>query len=338
MKFKTLMLALLTSVIALTSCKKNVDVNPNVDAIDPGSGAGNALITVTGSGLRNIQSAVLDLGNVPIALNQNFNTDNAILFRVPVDANVGPQHIVFTTAGGYQFSTAFTVLAVPSITSAIPLEWQAGSKITLIGNYLESAYHVAIVGTTDTATIISASAKQLVLQMPASTVNSAKLVVYNNAGSTTTDIVFVNMDNQLKLFTEDFGPGMQNWSWCTASNSTDFAVSGNVSLKASYSAGAWQGLSFHYDDPIVASDYSYLAFWIKGGANDETVDVVADAVISGSPKLTKVAVPAGVWTYFKIPVVGTFDGSSFQRLNFQMEGPSGADESIYFDDVIFVKP
>ncbi len=331
-------LLLIASTIAVTSCKKDVDVNPSINAIDPGSGAGNALITVTGSGLRNIQSAVLDLGNVPIALNQNFNTDNAILFRVPVDANVGPQHIVFTNNGGYQYSVAFTVLAVPSITSAIPLEWQAGSQITLIGNYLESAYHVEIAGTTDTATIISATAKQLVLQMPASTVNSAKLVVYNNAGSTTTDIVFVNMDNQLKFFTEDFGSGMQNWSWCTAVNSTDFAVSGTTSLKASYSDGGWQGLSFHYDNPIAGSDYSYLAFWIKGGANDQKVDVSADAVISGSPQKTVITVPANVWTYFKIPVVGNFDGSTFQRLNFQMEGPSGAAETIYFDDVLFVKP
>ena len=77
---------------------------------------------------------------------------------------------------------------------------------------------------------------------------------------------------------------------------------------------------------------------MKGGADDQTVDVAADAVISGSPKLTKIIVPANVWTYFKIPVVGTFDGSSFQRLNFQMEGPSGAAETIYFDDILFVKP
>ena len=335
-----MILLIIASAVAITSCKKDVNVTPKIDDITPGSGAGNALITVTGSGLQNIKSAVLDLGNVPIALNSNFNTSTAILLRVPVNANVGPQHIVFTNTSGFQYSLAFTVLSVPSITSAIPLEWQEGSEITLMGNYFDKVYHVQIAGTSDTATIISAEAKKLVLKMPASSVSSAKLVVYNDAGSTTTDMTFINMDNsnQLKFFTEDFGSGMQNWSWCTASNSTAYAVSGTTSLQASYSDGAWQGLSFHYDDPIVASDYSYLAFWIKGGANDQTVDVVADAVISGSPKLTKVTVPANGWTYFKIPVVGTFDGSSFQRLNFQMEGPSGANESIYFDDVIFVKP
>src|SRR5689334_9617456 len=104
MRNKLIKLLLLAGAIAVTSCKKNVGVNPTVNKIDPGSGAGNALITVTGSGLQNIQSAVLDLGNVPIALNSNFNTDNALLFRVPVDANVGPQHIVFTNSAGYQYS------------------------------------------------------------------------------------------------------------------------------------------------------------------------------------------------------------------------------------------
>ena len=340
MRFKTLMLAVISIAIASTSCKKNVDVHPAVDKIDPGQGAGNAVITVTGSDLRNIKTMVLDLGNVPIALNSNFNTDNAIIFRVPANANVGLQHIVFTTASGYQFSTPFTVLAVPSITSAMPLEWQAGSQITLTGNYFESAYHVQIAGTSDTAKIISASAKQLVIQMPNSvlSVPSAKLVVYNNAGSTTTDMSFVNMDQQLKFFTEGFENGMQNWSWCTAANSTDFAASGDTSLKATYAAGAWQGLSFHYDDPIVGADYSYLAFWVKGGTNDEQVDVIADAIISGSGKTVTVNVPANVWTYVKVPAAGNFDGATFQRLNFQMHGPTGTDETIYFDDVIFVKP
>src|SRR5436309_4992440 len=102
-------------VLFVASCKKNVDVNPNANDIHPDSAAGNALITITGSGLRNVQSAVFDLGNVPVAFNPNFNTDNAILIRVPIDANVGPQHIVFTTTAGYQFSLPFTVLAVPSI-------------------------------------------------------------------------------------------------------------------------------------------------------------------------------------------------------------------------------
>jgi len=164
MRIRVMILLIIASAVAITSCKKDVNVTPKIDDITPGSGAGNALITVTGSGLQNIKSAVLDLGNVPIALNSNFNTSTAILLRVPVNANVGPQHIVFTNTSGFQYSLAFTVLSVPSITSAIPLEWQEGSEITLMGNYFDKVYHVQIAGTSDTATIISAEAKKLVYE------------------------------------------------------------------------------------------------------------------------------------------------------------------------------
>jgi hypothetical protein len=110
MRMRAVIILLMMSVFAATSCKKDVNVTPKIDNIDPGSGAANSLITVTGSGLQNITSAVLDLGNVSIALNSNFNTSTAILIRVPVNANIGVQHIVFTNSSGYQYSLPFTVL------------------------------------------------------------------------------------------------------------------------------------------------------------------------------------------------------------------------------------
>ena len=61
MRIRVMNLLLIASAIVATSCTKDVNVNPKIDAIDPGSGAGNALITVTGSGLQNIRTAVLDL-------------------------------------------------------------------------------------------------------------------------------------------------------------------------------------------------------------------------------------------------------------------------------------
>src|SRR5882672_4055240 len=127
----------LFAVILLTaSCTKNTNVTPSIKTISPDSAAGNAVITLTGSGLMDIQSAVFDNGNVPVAFNPNFNTEGAVIFRVPSAANVGPQHIVFTNSSGYQYSVPFTVLAVPSLASAFPTEWEAGNQITITGNYL----------------------------------------------------------------------------------------------------------------------------------------------------------------------------------------------------------
>lgn len=328
--------AFFSCALFITSCKKDVHVNPKANEIAPDSAAGNTLLTITGSGLRNVESAVFDLGNVPVAFNPNFNTDNAILLRVPIDANVGAQHIVFTTTSGYQFSLPFTVLAVPSITSAFPQEWQAGGTVTLTGNYLESANHVVIVGSADTGTIISASAKQLVITLPASDVSSAKLAITNNAGTTTTDFALINMDKQLKLFTEGYGDGIQDWSWSATSVSSDpaFAVASTQSLKEVYAKGGWQGASLHSDNNIVASDYSALTFYVKGGTEDNLVDVSPDP--QGTAKKVTVSVPANVWTYVTIPVVGNFDGTTTQRFDFQIHGNSDADQTLYYDNILLV--
>ncbi len=317
------------------SCTKDHHVTPTVVKVSPDSGAGNAVITLTGSGLMDIRSAVFDVGNVPIAFNPNFNTEGAVIFRVPPTANVGTQHIVFTNSSGYQFSVPFTVLAVPSLTSAFPTEWEAGSTITITGNYLQNANHVALTGTTDTATIVSATATQLVISMPASTVPSAKITVYNDAGPSTSTFTLINMDQQLKFFTEDYGPGMQDWSWCTSGKSTDFAVSGTTSLKGKFGAGGFQGLSFHWDDTIVISKYQSLSFWVKGGSSDNTLKVFPDAVISGTGSSTMVSVPSGVWTHITVPMT-LFSGVTCQRFDFQITGPD-ADQTLYFDNVILIK-
>jgi hypothetical protein len=324
-------------IIVGASCTKDVHVTPAIKTITPDSAAGNTVITLTGSGLRNIQSAVFDNGNVPIAFNTNFNTDAAVIFRVPSAANVGTQHIVFTNSSGYQFSVPFTVLAVPSLESAFPSEWEAGNTITITGNYLQTVNHVALVGSSDTATIISSTATQLVIKMPASSVSSAKLTIFNNAGSSTTTFSVINMDQQTKFFTEDYGPGMQDWSWDNSSKSTAFAVSGTTSLKEIFSAGGYQGQSFHNDNVMNLSTYQSLSLWIRGGANDNTIKVFPDAVTAGSGGSTNITVPAGKWTHIVIPMsLAGFSGVTCQRFDFQITGPA-TDQTLYFDNVILVK-
>jgi hypothetical protein len=327
-------------LVLVTSCKKETTVTPAAGKVDPGKGAGGQVVTLTGSNLKDVQSIVFDLGNIPVAFNPNFNTNEAVIFRVPSDANVGDQHIVFINAAGYQFSVPFTVLAVPSVTSAFPAEWEAGSNITLTGNYFSTVDHVSLDGTSDTAIIVSKTATKLVIKMPASEAKTAKLSIRNDAGASSTSITFLNMDKQLKLFTEGLGSGMQNWSWCAATNSTDVAVSGTTSFKAVYSKGGGQGLSFHYDFDIKTSDYQVLSFWVKGGSDDNEIQVNPDAVKVGATDLKKlIVVPSDVWTYFEIPMSGNFDGVTCQRFNFQVtnNGPKNSDQTLYFDNVLLVK-
>src|SRR4051812_32450923 len=108
--FKTsgiLLSVLMAIVLVWTSCKKD-DVTANGEAsgspqankIKPDSAAAFDVLTLTGKGLGQITSIVFDNGNVPASFNPNFNTNEAVIFRVPDTANGGDQKIVFTNSKG----------------------------------------------------------------------------------------------------------------------------------------------------------------------------------------------------------------------------------------------
>ena len=336
MPFLKFTASVLLAFLFFASCKKEKEITPTF-SVSPGAGAGNDLITVTGTNIGDLRSIVFDNGNITAGLNPNFNTGTALLFRVPANANVGDQHIIFTNSSGYQFSVPFKVLAIPTITSAIPTEWEAGSTITINGNYLGTATSASLVGAPGVITILSKTATQMILQMPASTVPSAKIAITNDAGTSASSFSLINMDAQRKLFTEDYGPGVQDWSWTTShANSTTVAVGGTTSLRQFFAAGGFQGVSFHTDNVESLAAYQSLSFWVKGGADDNTFKVSPDAVASGSGATVTVTAPANVWTHVVIPASTLGSGVTCQRFNFQIDGPTNG-QTLYFDNVILIK-
>ena len=81
-------LYILAAVAVFTSCTKKGSGTPTSNGIKPDSAASGVVLTLTGSGLANIRSVVFDKNNTPAALNPNFNTDNAVIFRVPDTAAI----------------------------------------------------------------------------------------------------------------------------------------------------------------------------------------------------------------------------------------------------------
>lgn len=345
-KFKKITLGLFVVLIAVAigvaSCKKDsnganissASDSPKATIIDPGQGSAGNVLTLTGANLGGIQSIVFDNGMVPATFNPNFNTDGAVLFRVPDTANGGPQNIIFTNTLGKSVTVPFKVIALAVVSGVSGSDFVTGTQFTLTGNNLADVTKVVLTGTTDQATIISKSKKQLVISMPATAVFRAKLDITNLSGTSTTTQEFVSITNNFAFFAEDFGV-MQNWSWASASGpSTAFAVTGTKSLFATYTKGNWQALSLHKDDPkIVASNYTYLTFWVRGGTADTQLDVNSE---NGGSTNT-ITVPAGVWTYYKMPVLGFLNGVSIERLDFKMHGPDNVDQTVYFDNILLVK-
>jgi IPT/TIG domain len=329
---------ILVLVGLLVSCKKNNASGPTANAITPDSAAGNAVITLTGSGLSNIQSILFDNGNVPAPFNPVFNTSGAIIFRVPDTANGGAQNIILTNAAGQSVKVAFKVIALATISSAsingyTGFEFYGGTQLTLTGNNLDNVTNVVIDGTSDKATIVSATKHTLVLTMPTSSVTSAKLDITNGSGTVVTQQSFVDVDNAFQWFAKNsYGPGVQDWSWDNSSVDSGVSILGSKSLLEKYSSGSWSALSFHAASPVPASNYTQYSFWVKGGAVSEQVDISSE---DGGSTLT-ITVPPSVWTYFTVPINGFINGVNVNRMDFKMHGPNNTD-SVYYDELIFSK-
>ena len=324
----------------LSSCIKEDDGSPNVKAgnptmtaITPGEAAGSSVVTLTGSGLGQMRTIVFDKNNVPATFQPNLNTENAIVFRVPDTAFGGQQNIIFTNSEGKTLSVPFKVIALPTVATISTTDFEEGTTITITGNNLGDVTSVTIDGTNDQATIVSKERKQLVIKMPPTNVNRAKLKITNSSGDRVTDQELTNMSKALKFFTEGFDQGMQDWSWSNEHTvSSTEAFMGTKSLRSLYGAGSYGAISIHYDFPIPFGDYTHLTFWAKGGTKDMQMTIWPDP---DNSKAKTVTIPANVWTYFKVPL-NDFRGVNSQRLNLQGMAPT-ENQTIHFDNILFVK-
>lgn len=340
--------------MVIGSCVKDEDGSPDVKpgnpvltSVTPSSAAGGDLITVTGKGLGDMQAVIFEKDSVPAYLNPTLNTETTIMFRVPSDALGGTQNIVLINSNGKLLEVPFNVLAFPSVTSVSNYNFVAGAQITLKGNNLNDVFKVALTGTTDEATIISQSRKEMVIEMPATAVNRATLDITNVTGLTVSSQEFICIPNNFVMYDDTWGPGaynsgIQNWGWgCTVSESSDSPKTGTKCLKVAYVDG---GLSLFlgsdWADPMhVFTDWytpTYISFWAKGDGKACSLRIIPDSppwdgTYSGAgEKIVEIA--ADVWTYVKFPA-STITGK-YGRLNITIYGST--DKTVFFDDLLYI--
>ncbi len=331
--FTSLFACIFLALIFLSSCSKDDGASvPQVNDLAPDSASGGSVLTLTGTGLSDIRTIIFEKDSIPASFNPVFNTDHALIFRVPDTAFGGKQKITFTNKYGRSVSVPFNVVALPTVSEASIYEFAAGTEITLKGNNLETVSKVTIHGTSDEATIVSQDHRTLVLEMPSTSVSRASLDITNASGDITTKQEFINVDQAFQIFTEGFGTGVDDWSWSTTSVSSDYSILGQKSLKSVYGV-SWQAVSLNFDTPVDASQYTYLTFWVKGGSEDNQIDVKSPD--GGSPET--ITVPANEWSYFKFKTSGFITGFQMERLSFQMHGPDDGEQTLYFDDILLVK-
>ncbi|CAN0340450.1 unnamed protein product [Phaeothamnion confervicola] len=329
---------------ALTwSCSEDESLSPAAQEVSPPQGASNELLTVTGKDLSNVQTIYFEKERIKAVFNPNFNSDKAILFRVPADAVPGNQNIVFTNMDGTEFTIPFNVLGFANITSVSNYNFSANDEIVLTGKNLDDVTSVVFTGTTEEIEIVAKTATTLTLKFPATTLTESTLDITNSAGVSHITQSFVAIDNAFKIFTDDYAVGYQDASWGSggAISTTEFK-SGTASVYKDYAAGNWHQLGFGWTN-TPDDNYKYLSFWIKGASVNYDLYITTSASKSGFASFdsnTRITVPANVWTYFKIPVA-TLElwstATEWNQIGWRIQGPEGQDERFYLDDVILVK-
>jgi hypothetical protein len=341
---------LISFVFIISACKKNSSGGPRANPISPDSAAGNATLYVTGSGLSGITSITFSNDSVPAPFNGNFNTDGAIIFRVPDSAFGGPQNIIFTNKSGQTFTLPFNVLAFPMLASASNYDFNDGDTITLTGSNFETVTSVSYLGTAIQAKILSESHHTLQIVMPATTLPITPLVITNPTGSDTTTQQFVSIANAYVIFANgNYGSSaIQNGSWGPATiANAPVPLTRYPSFAATYDGGNYSADGFAaYNPPYLPnSGYTYFSFWVYGSSVAYTYYITASAAKAGygnADVSNPIVIPPNTWTYFLLPIqqLGIFANTAAnnEQIGWYIQGPpSGTNVTLYFDDVLFIK-
>lgn len=350
---------LLSGVLALgISCDKDRDgsptikpsQNPVITGFVVDSGSNGTVVFLQGSGLGSIASITFDKNGAPASLNPNLNTDNSLVFRVPDTAAGGRQSITVTNTLGKTAQAQFKVIALASVDAASAYSFAAGDEITLTGRFLDDVSSVVITGTTTPVTISSKTKTSLTIKFPATSDPTVKLTLTNASGVSNLTQEFVNADQAFVFFRDAYanGEGDASWGDAAAISSTEF-ISGTKSLGKKFAKGNWHNLGFGWNW-IPKGPYNNLSFWIKGGLIDHDVWIFANSDggpghDQAQPAANKIVAKAGAWTYYKIPLSTLnlwADGTAannftINKFGFFLKGPDNADETLYVDDVMFIK-
>ncbi len=175
------------SIFALAlfySCEKADP--PVITLVDPIFGPAETLVTFEGMNLANIET--ITFSDQIVNFNTAYNSDVALLFRVPTNVPLGDHEVVFTTAGG-TVSTNFQItLDPPEIFEISPESSIPGDVVTIKGKNFYEPLEVYFFDSTQ-AEIITFSPDSMNVIVPADT-QKGKVRVNANGGSTLSPVDF----------------------------------------------------------------------------------------------------------------------------------------------------
>lgn len=127
---RLIILSCLLIITIIGACKKEVGA-PSIIGVEPAFGPEETLVTFEGVNLANLQT--IAFSGQEVNFNTAYNSDNALLFRIPSNIPLGDHEVVFTTEGGTATAQFRVTLDPPEIFSVVPESAASGEEITLYG-------------------------------------------------------------------------------------------------------------------------------------------------------------------------------------------------------------
>ena len=127
--FRNITFLMLTMILGLMSCEK--PASPTLIGISPTFGPKETLVTFEGENLSDIIS--LKFSDQIVNFNTAYNSENALLFRIPSNVPLGEHVVTIETEGGMVQTNFRVTLEPPEIFSIEPESASIGEEITLYG-------------------------------------------------------------------------------------------------------------------------------------------------------------------------------------------------------------
>ncbi len=323
-------------IVALSSCQKdNVVPTPDIAEVAPAEGLPGTLVVIKGNGLADIQKVYF--GETNARFNPVYNTNEVLMVRVPAEAKYGNLKLILMNKGGdaTKRETNFRVLQPPPVIDTFePSEGSPGDVITLTGKIFMNLIEVRFGD--KKAEIVSKSDTQIKVKVPEGT-EKAPIEVVTEGGAVLSKLDFSPKGVGYFLYDDQLQNGYQNWSWAKVTLADQTKVkSGKNAIKVVFSA--WAALWLNNPNPLKASDFKTLKFWVYGGEdNDKKIKVFYRAKDDGSPSGNTgvtLTIKAKVWTEVVLNISDLGNEPNLKGIIFQEFGNAGDQiDPVYFDDI-----